>query len=100
MRQHRLYSGLKLRTVARNTGISAAQLSGIERGYELPPDEKVAALELYYGPAATWYPATVRRALHHEKICPGCGYPLGADASRRRMYHSEACRGRARRRAA
>lgn len=83
------------------TGIARGEISMLERGQQIPRDEWIPTLEAVYGDRHDWYPAGIHQNLLEDlPICPGSDEELDPDASRRRIYHSEACRGRARRRAA
>ena len=49
-------------------GVTAAELSMIERGYELPRDEWVPALERAYGvPRIEWYDANALLAIQADE---------------------------------
>jgi transcriptional regulator with XRE-family HTH domain len=98
----RLHRGERSITdVAELTGLARGEISMLERGQQLPRDEWIPKLELVYGARCDWYPVGVQAELVDDlPICPGCGEELEPSASRRRIYHGEACRGRARRRAA
>lgn len=98
LRALRNAAGISLTEVVDATGVSRAELSRIERGQQLPVDRDVTRLEQVYGPADAWYPATVAGALSPDlDPCPGCGEPLDPSASRRRRFHDDTCRARARR---
>jgi len=92
---------LSITDVALATGLARGEISMLERGQQLPRDEWLRALELVYGDRARWYPAGVANVLLPDlAVCPGCGDELAPDASRRRIYHNDRCRSRARRLAA
>ena len=71
--------------------VSRGDLSDLEHGRMLPPDEWVKELELVYGAPTGWYPPTVRAVLHGERSCKTCGEPLPASARANRLYH-DGCR--------
>lgn len=69
-----------------------------ERGHSIPRDDQVDRMMLVYGNPGGWWPLGVCRVLNADlRDCPGCNDELDPDASRARVYHSEACRNEARR---
>ncbi|MFL5313051.1 MAG: hypothetical protein ACJ79H_21675 [Myxococcales bacterium] len=87
-----------LDSVADLTGVAKGSLSMFERGHAFPVARQLAPLERVYGPVDGWYPAGVLAALLPDlATCEGCGKELPTDSSRRRRYHGESCRSKARR---
>lgn len=87
-----------LRAVCRATGLAVGEVSMFERGHSVPRDDQATLMVPFYGPVERWWPAGVRAVLYPDiRRCPGCGEELPPGASRRRVYHGEACRARARR---
>lgn len=80
------------------TGLARGEVSMFERGHSVPRGPQVLAMRPVYGDPDGWYPAMVKAVLYPDIArCPGCGEELEPGASRRRVYHSEACRTAARR---
>jgi transcriptional regulator with XRE-family HTH domain len=58
----------RLRAIASSSGVAESSLSKIERGYELPRDEWLAALEHAYGkPRHLWYPPELLIVLQSDE---------------------------------
>ena len=58
-----------LREVAEAAGVNHGTLSAIENGRQLPPEKKIAGMELAYGkPVHDWYPRHVLLALTREEL--------------------------------
>lgn len=69
-----------------------------ERGHSIPRDDQAHAMTGFYGHPDGWYPPGFWNLVYPDiKRCPGCGLELDPGASRRRVYHGDACRGRFRR---
>lgn len=92
----RLRGDRTLSSVAEAAGIAKGELSMYERGFALPPADHVGRLVPFYGNPSGWWPPSVLRVLADGNIGPGCGEELDPGASRRRIYHNEACRAQAR----
>ena len=61
--------GRSLRAVAIETGLSRGQLSEIENGRRLPPDEWLDDLERVYGrPAHEWYGRRTLLAIQADQL--------------------------------
>lgn len=79
--------------VVRLTGLAKGEVSMFERGHSIPRGPQVEAMLPVYGDPSGWYPAGVQAVLYPDlRRCPGCGDELDPGASRRRVFHSEACR--------
>ncbi len=101
LRSYRDALALSITDVTERTGLARGEISMIERGQQLPRDDQIPRLELVYGDQSFWYPMGVQVVLLDDlPVCLGCDEELAPDASRRRRYHNDACRARARRRAA
>lgn len=101
LREYRDARELSIGDVVELTGLARGEVSMFERGHSIPRAPQVDAMLPVYGPISGWYPPGVLAVLYPDiPRCPGCGHELEPTASRRRIYHGEACRATHRRRVA
>lgn len=88
-----LRGDLTITDVCAATGLARGEVSMFERGHSIPRGDQATRMVAVYGPISGWYPAGVLAVLYPDIVrCPGCDEELDPGASRRRIYHDEACR--------